>query len=114
MSESTVRRYLSKFWLTGDIQPVDYHHGPSTVLDNFEHMIILRLINENPGIYLHEMKAKLLDMFGTTVSTITIWRTLHEKMGYIIKCFNIILHFNKVIKHVHSLWEKFLLMIPPC
>ena len=81
MSESTVRRYLKKFWLTGDILPVDYHHGPSPILSDFEYLVILRLINENPGIYLHELKAKLLDIFGTTVSATTLCRTLHEKMG---------------------------------
>ena len=81
VSESTVRRYLRKFWLTGDVNPVDYHHGPSTLLDDFERVVILRLINENPSIYIHELKAKLLDRFGTSVSCSTIWRTLHEKMG---------------------------------
>ena len=69
------------FWQTGDVQPTEYCHGPPTILDDFEHVVILRIINEYPGIYLHEIKAMLLDMFGTTVSTTTICRTLHSKMG---------------------------------
>lgn len=81
VSESTVRRYLNLFWQTGDVKPVEFCHGPSTILGDFECMIILRMISEHPSIYLHEIGAKLLEIFGTTVSSSTIWRTLHSKMG---------------------------------
>ncbi len=81
VSESSIRRYLRVFQQTGDVRPVDHHHGPHSILGDFEHIIILRLIQERPSIYLEEIRGKLLDLFGSTVSTSTIWRTLHHKMG---------------------------------
>ena len=41
-----------------------------------EQLVLLRIIFENTGIYLHEIQAKLLEVFGITVSVATICRTL--------------------------------------
>ena len=77
VSERTVRRYLDMFWQTGEVEPVKYRHGPPRLLGDFEQVIILRLISEQPGIFLHEIRDKLFDMFGVALSPGTICKTLH-------------------------------------
>ena len=42
----------------------------------YEQLTLLRLILENPGIYLHEIQQQLFHMFGVDVSVSTICRTL--------------------------------------
>ena len=39
-------------------------------------MILLRLILENAGIYLHELQNELFKIFGVSISVATICRTL--------------------------------------
>ena len=89
VSKRTVRRYLNQFNVTGDIRPILYRHGPDKLMGNFEQLLLLRLILQNPGIYLDEIKDRLLTMFGVTVSTATISRTL-KYMGCT----------RQVIKHI--------------
>ena len=48
VSECTVKDIIRRLLFTRDIQPVHYHHGPSTVFGDFGQIMILRLINENP------------------------------------------------------------------
>ena len=76
VSERTVRRYMSQFINTGEVAPIKQRHGPDKLLGDFEQLLLLRLILQNPGIYLHEIKDRLLSMFGVTVTTATICRTL--------------------------------------
>ena len=76
VSERSARRYVSKFQLTGDVEPVAYRHGPPKLLGDLEQLVLLRLVVERPGIYLHEVQAKLLAMYGVTVCAATICRTL--------------------------------------
>lgn len=76
VSERTVRRYITQFEQSGDVQPVSHRHGPPKLLGDFEQLVLLRLVLENPGIYLHELQTKLWVMFEVTVSAATICRTL--------------------------------------
>lgn len=76
MSERTVRRYLHRFYQLGDVQPLPRRNGPNRLLGDFEQVILLRLIAETPGIYLHELRDELFQMFGVHVSASTICRTL--------------------------------------
>ena len=78
--QKTVKRYLSSFTLTGDVEPAAQRHGATTLLGNFEELVLFRLITDFPGIYLHELQAKFVDRFGVDVSAATICRTL-KKMG---------------------------------
>ena len=80
VSERTVYRYISLFKQTGDVQPQEKTNGPRHLLGDFEQIIILRLILENPGIYLHELADELQDVFGVTISVPTVCRTL-KSMG---------------------------------
>ena len=45
-------------------------------MGDFEQLVLLRIICENTGMYLHEIQAKLLAAFGVTVSVPTLCRTL--------------------------------------
>ena len=76
VSERTVWRYLSLFKRTGDVQPQKRRNGPRMLMGDFEQVTLLRLILENPGIYLQELQDKLLRIFGVLVSVPTICRTL--------------------------------------
>ena len=76
LSVRTVWRYISLFNLTGDIQPEQRRNGLRMLMGDFEQITLLRLILENPGIYLQEIKDELFQMFGVFVSVPTICRTL--------------------------------------
>ena len=76
LSQSSVYRYIELFEQTGDVKPRSYRHGPPKLLGDMEQLVLLRLILNHPGIYLSEIKAKLLSTFGVTVDLSTICRTL--------------------------------------
>lgn len=76
VSMSTVYRYLNKFQHTGDVKPIDHHHGPSRLLGDLEQIVLLRIILSKPGIYLSEVQSQLHANFGVQVSLSTICRTL--------------------------------------
>ena len=76
LSERTVRRYLALFHRTGDVQPATRRNGPQKLLGDFEQLLLLRLILAEPGIYLYEIQDKLNHLFGVTVSSSTICRTI--------------------------------------
>ena len=76
VSERTVWRYISLFERTGDVVPVERRNGPRMLMGEFEQLNLLRLILENPGIYLQELQDELFDIFGVLVSVSTICRTL--------------------------------------
>ena len=72
VSERTVWRYISLFNHTGDVQPQKRRNGPRLLMGDFEQITLLRLILENPGIYLDELQDRLLAIFGVLVSVPTI------------------------------------------
>ena len=80
VSERTVWRYLSLFNLKGDVQVAERRDGPICLMGDFEQLILLRLILENPGVYLHELQVELFHKFGVPISIPTICRTL-KSMG---------------------------------
>ena len=76
LSQRTVQRYLALFHRTGDVKPRVRKNGPAKLLGEVEQVILLRLIIQNPGIYLHEIQLKLQLAFGVRVGAATICRTL--------------------------------------
>ena len=76
VSESTVWRYISLFRQTGDVKVKARRYGPRPLMEDYEQMILLQFILENPGIYLHELQLLLLQRFGVSISVPTICRTL--------------------------------------
>ena len=85
ISERTVRRYLTLFYQTGDVEPRPHTNGPKKLLGNFDQLILLQLILAYLGIYLHELQSELHKMFGVTVSSCTICKTL-KFMGCTRQC----------------------------
>ena len=78
VSERTVYRYISLFELTGDVQARKRKNGPGCLMGDFEQLVLLRLVLENPGIYLHELQEELINKFGVPISVPTICRTLRS------------------------------------
>ena len=76
LSECTVQRYLAMFHQICDIKPMLRKNGPAKLLGEVEQVILLRIILQNPGIYLCEIRVKLQLAFGVRVSAATICRTL--------------------------------------
>ena len=66
-------------------------NGPAKLLGEVEQVILLRLIVQNPGIYLREIQLKLQLAFGVRVGAATICRTLkfmgctRQRMGSTVK-----------------------------
>ena len=50
ISERTVRRYLTLFYQTGDVEPRPRTNGPKRLLGDFEQVVLLRLVLAYPGI----------------------------------------------------------------
>ena len=78
ISERTARRYIHLFDQTGDIKPVSQRHGPPRLLGEFEQLMLLRLILDRPGIYLHEVQSEWVARFGVDVSVPTLCKTLRH------------------------------------
>ena len=65
LSERSVRRYIDLFQRTGDVKPCSQQHGPPKLLGEFEQVLLLRLIINNPGIYLHEIQQEWIPDLGS-------------------------------------------------
>ena len=76
VSERTVWWYISMFKPTDDVMPVERRNRPRMLMSEFEQLSLLRLILENPAIYLQELQDELFDIFGVLVSVSTFCRTL--------------------------------------
>ena len=57
---------MKAFKATGDVVPLKRRNGP---LDEYEQLIMLRYILNQPSTYLHELQKNLSDHFGITVSS---------------------------------------------
>ena len=79
VSDRTVGRVISLFNQTGDVKPRSRRNGPICVMQDFEQLSLVQLIITHPGIYLHEIQEKLLQI-GIIVSLSNICRTF-KKMG---------------------------------
>ena len=64
ISESTVYRIFHLFQQTGDVVPCTRRYGRHPLFGAHEQLVLLRLILENVGIYLHELQEMLQDILG--------------------------------------------------
>ena len=62
ISEKTVRRYLRRFWQTGEMQPQAHRNG----LGDYEKLILLRIVLTHPGIFLLRTILRALKSMGCT------------------------------------------------
>lgn len=81
ISERTVRRYTTKFYQTGDIQPKEHKSGPQCLLGEFEQLVLVQILSENPSVYLYEIQQELERISGVSVSPSTICKTI-KFMGF--------------------------------
>ena len=64
LSKRTVRRYLTLFHQTGDVQPATRRNGARRLLGDLEQLRLLQLVLRNPGIYLHEIQHQLQEFMA--------------------------------------------------
>ena len=77
----TVDRYVELFLSTGDVAAKPRKNGPDRLLNEYEEMILVQLLSEQPTLYLHELQYMLLQETGTSVDCSTICRSL-KRLGF--------------------------------
>ena len=60
LSEKSVRRYVEQFYTTGHVDPTEQKHGPQLLLNDFEQILLIQLLIDNPSMYLNEIQTKQL------------------------------------------------------
>ena len=75
VAEATVWRIVDRFQRTGDVcaslaTPREHH------LSEHDEFVLIKLVCENPSIYLHEIQLQLLQTTGTNASAATLCCTL--------------------------------------
>jgi len=76
---ATVHRTVAIFDQTGSVSKCKYPANPGTrKLTKIDQLIVLELVLDNPGIYLHEIAHKLTEETGTEVNVSTICRFLKD------------------------------------
>ena len=78
LSEKSVRRYVEQFYTTGHVDPTKQKHGPQLLLNDFEQILLIQLLIDNPSMYLNEIQTKLFNATGTDVHESTLCRTIHH------------------------------------
>ena len=81
VSESSVRHYTQRFYESGSVSPMEYHHGPHKLLDEFEQVTVMQSLLNKPSMYLTEVRDALLEATGRDVHLSTICRTVH-RLGF--------------------------------
>ena len=81
ISKKSVERYSNKFITTGDVEPKTHKCGPYKKLSEEEEVVLIDLVLNNPGIFLHELQYDLTLLTGTSVHCSTICRTL-KRLGF--------------------------------
>ena len=71
-------RYVKLFRDYGNVVPAARRNGPSHLVGEQEATVLLRIILENPGIYLHEMQEELFSNCGVWLHPSTICKALHR------------------------------------
>ena len=54
--EKTVQRMVDRFLSTAEVVPSQKKNGPEHELTEFEEMIIIQQVYENPSVYLHKLQ----------------------------------------------------------
>ena len=77
---STAWRMVRHFELTGNISKKQYNRCnlPIKVIDTVK-LVVLHIVLENPGIYLREIRSKVLYLTGSDLSLSTICQLLSEQ-----------------------------------
>ena len=82
VDQSTVSRTVKLFHQQGDVAKKNYPGNDGTrKLTGIDQLIVLELVLDRPGIYLHELQQELVEETGTEVDPSTICRFL-SKSGF--------------------------------
>ena len=60
ISERSIRRYVSLFLTTGNVEATKQRHGPQCLLSDFEQIIVLQALIDHPSMYLVELQKSCL------------------------------------------------------
>ena len=77
----SVDHYVELFLSTGDVAAKPRKNGPDRLLNEYEEMMLVQLLSEQPTLYLHELQYMLLQETGTSVDCSTICRSL-KRLGF--------------------------------
>ena len=69
---------MDLFLSTGDVTTEHRKRGPLKKLSETEQLILFQVLFENPGIYLDEIKEKLVELSGISVVISTICVAVRE------------------------------------
>ena len=78
MSSRSVRRYVEAFYTSVNVDSAHHRHGPLPILDQFEQLMVLQSLLDNPSMFLDELQQELANITGTDVHISTICRTIHH------------------------------------
>ena len=78
VSEKTARRVIDLYLLMGNVPLKQQRCGALRKLSDYENLLILDAIFDNPGIHLDELQASLKRVFGTDISLGVICNTVRK------------------------------------
>ncbi len=79
VDHSTVCRTIELFNITGNVKKAEYPKGQKQKLFDTDALVIIQVVLERPGIYLHEVQQYLLEETGMDVSLSTNFNFLHKE-----------------------------------
>jgi len=113
ISVRTVFRCINLFYSTGDIILASRNHGPLPLLGDYEQIVLLQLILESPGLYLHEIQELLQEKLGVWVHVSMVCKTLH-RMGCTRQRIQYIALQRSDECGGRTSWVRYLYMTPRC
>jgi transposase len=78
VSLSFVRDLLRRYRQTGSIAPKEYRGRTATKIDEESLQLLLRCLDENPGLPLSYLCAHLVQERQLRISRTTLWRTIQK------------------------------------
>ena len=76
VSSRAVYNYMKLLRDYGDVVPVTRRNGPRHLVGEQEATVLLKIILENPGIYLHEIQEELFSNCGVWLHPSTICKEI--------------------------------------
>ena len=77
----TVKRIVDRFLATGDVEPSQRRNGPERELHDFEEIILIQQLFQDPGTYLHELQDMVANTTGKCIHLSTICRAI-KRLGF--------------------------------
>ena len=78
MSVGTVYNICKLFGQTGEVNPSNPNHTNTRVLSDYDELVIIGLLMENPSLYLSELCHRVWTITGIHVTNSTFCRIIHR------------------------------------